>query len=237
MSGAAPVAVLTGGGRGIGGAAARELHARGYRLALMSPSGSAEALAAELGAGAVGISGATQNDEDIARLVEAAMTAHGRIDAVVNHTGGPPKGELLEISDDDWRLGLDLVVLNVVRMLRRVTPIMLAQGGGAIVNVTTFSSFEPSLTYPVSSALRAGLASFAKLYADRYAADGIRINNVLPGFIDSLNQSAETAASVPMKRIGKVEEMAKTIAFLLSDDAGYITGQSLRVDGGLTRHI
>ena len=237
MSAEAPVAVVTGGGRGIGAAAARELHVRGYRLALMSPSGSAEALAAELGEGAVAVTGASQNDADIARLVEAAMAAHGRIDAVVNHTGGPPKGELLEISDAEWHHGLDLVILNVVRMLRRVTPIMLAQGKGAIVNVTTFSSFEPSLTYPVSSALRAGLASFAKLYADRHAADNIRINNVLPGFIDSLNQTAETAASVPMRRIGKVEEMAKTIAFLLSDDAGYITGQSLRVDGGLTRHI
>ncbi len=195
MSEGAPVAIVTGGGRGIGGAAARELHGRGYRLALMSPSGGAEALAAELGAGALAIRGATQNDADIARLVEAALAAHGRIDAVVNHTGGPPKGELLEISDEDWYLGLDLVILNVVRMLRRVTPIMLAQGGGAIVNVTTFSSFEPSLAYPLSSALRAGLASFAKLYADRHAADGIRINNVLPGFIDSLPQSPETAVN------------------------------------------
>ena len=237
MSAETPVAVVTGGGRGIGAAAARELHVRGYRLALMSPSGSAEALAAELGEGAVAVTGASQNDADIARLVEAAMAAHGRIDAVVNHTGGPPKGELLEISDAEWHHGLDLIILNVVRMLRRVTPIMLEQGKGAIVNVTTFFSFEPSLTYPVSSALRAGLASFAKLYADRHAADNIRINNVLPGFIDSLNQTAETAARVPMKRIGRVEEMAKTIAFLLSDDAGYITGQSLRVDGGLTRHI
>ncbi len=236
------VAVITGGGRGMGAAIARELHGRGYALALMSPSGSAASLAEELGGapgtpGVVGLKGSTSEAGDLEALVAAALEAHGRIDAVVNHTGGPPKGDLLEISDHDWRRGVDLILLSVVRMARLVTPVMERQGGGAIVNITTFSAFEPSLTFPVSSVLRAGIGAYTKLYSDRYAKAGIRMNSILPGFIDSLAHKAETADQVPLGRIGTVEEIAKTAAFLLSDDSGYITGQNLRVDGGLTRHM
>lgn len=229
------VAIITGGGRGMGAATARKLSEQGYRLALMSPSESARDLAGELGG--IGLQGSTAKAGDIEALVAATRDAYGRIDAVVNHTGGPPKGELLDISDDDWHAALDLVILNVVRMCRLVTPLMVEQGGGAFVNITTFSAFEPDLRFPVSSALRAGLSSFAKMYSDRYAADGIRMNNVLPGFTDSLSFPDGWAETVPMKRIGKVSEIAETVAFLLSEGAGYITGQNIRVDGGLTRHI
>lgn len=229
------IAIVTGGGRGMGGAIARELHARGYGLALMAPSDSAEKLARELGA--IGLRGSAGEAKDLEALVDKALSAHGRIDAVVNHTGGPPKGDLLEIADEKWILGLELVLLSVVRMCRLVTPVMERQGAGAIVNITTFSAFEPDPRFPVSSAMRAGLGAFTKLYADRYAARGIRMNCILPGFIDSLDHGEETRQSVPMKRIGTVEEIAKTAAFLLSEDAGYITGQNLRVDGGFTRHV
>ena len=136
------VAVITGGGRGMGAAVARELHGRGYALALMSPSGSAEELAGELGG--IGLQGSTAEATDLEALVETTLETHGRIDAVVNHTGGPPKGDLLAISDDDWRRGVDLILLSVVRMARLVTPTMERQGSGAIVNITTFSAFEPS---------------------------------------------------------------------------------------------
>ncbi len=236
------VAVITGGGRGMGAAIARELHGRGYALALLSPSDSAERLAAELGGapgapGALGLKGSTAEAGDLEALVAAALEAHGRIDAVVNHTGGPPKGDLIAISDDDWRRGVDLILLSVVRMARLVTPVMERQGGGAIVNITTFSAFEPSLAFPVSSVLRAGIGAYTKLYSDRYARAGIRMNSLLPGYVDSLGHTPETAAQVPLGRIGTVEEIAKTAAFLLSDDAGYITGQNIRVDGGLTRHM
>lgn len=235
MAKAGPVAVITGGGRGIGGATARELHARGYRLVLMSPSQSAVELAAELGG--LGRAGSAAEPADLEALVEDALSRYGRIDALVNHTGGPPKGDLLEISDADWTKALDLVILNVVRLARLVTPVMERQGGGAIVNVTTFSAYEPDLRFPTSSVMRAGVGAFTRLFAERYAEKNIRMNCVLPGFIDSLNHGEETRLSVPMKRIGRKEEMAKTIAFLLSDDAGYITGESLRVDGGITRHL
>lgn len=232
---AAPVAVITGGGRGMGGAIARELAERGYRLALMSPSGSAVDLARELDG--IGLKGAAQNAADLETLVSKAVSAYGRIDAVVNHTGHPPKGDLLDIADDNWVLGNEMVLLSVVRMARLVTPLMLEQGRGAFVNITTFAAFEPSLKFPVSCAYRAAVGAFTKLYSDRYAAKGIRMNALLPGYIDSLDHKPETAAAVPMERIGTVAEVAKTAAFLLSDDAGYITGQNIRVDGGITRHV
>lgn len=229
------VAIITAGGRGIGAAIARRLHQDGYRLALMSPSDSAEALAATLGA--VAIRGRTENAADVEALVNAATAAYGRVDAVVTHTGGPPKGDLLEIGDDAWHHGLELVLLLVHRMARLVTPMMQAQGGGAFVNITTFSAFEPDLRFPVSSALRAAVGAYAKLYSDRYGKDGIRMNNLLPGFTDSLDLKPEVAAGSALKRIGSVDEIAATAAFLLSDGAGYITGQNIRVDGGLTRHV
>ncbi|MDH3690999.1 MAG: SDR family oxidoreductase [Gammaproteobacteria bacterium] len=229
------VAIITAGGGGMGAAVTKELHASGYQVALMSRSDASEKLAKSLGG--LGLRGSVTDASDLERLVRQTLDKYGRIDAVVNHTAHPPKGDLLEISDEDWHAGLDMLILNVVRMARLVTPTMLSQGNGAIVNITTFAAFEPELALPVSCTLRAGLSSFTKLYADKYAGAGIRMNNVLPGFIDSLNHTEETRERIPMQRIGSMDEIAKTVAFLLSDGAGYITGQNVRVDGGVTRHV
>jgi NAD(P)-dependent dehydrogenase (short-subunit alcohol dehydrogenase family) len=230
-----PVAIVTGGGRGMGGAIARELAGQGYGLALTSPSESCETLAKELGG--VARRGKTENADDIERIVDLAVSTYGRIDAVVNFAGHPPKGDLIDISDENWALGNEMMVMSVVRMARLVTPTMLRQGKGAFVNITTFAAFEPSLGFPVSCAYRAAVGAFTKLYADRYAENNIRMNAVLPGFIDSLDHKPGTADKVPMKRIGRMDEIAKTVAFLLSDGAGYITGQNIRADGGITRHV
>jgi NAD(P)-dependent dehydrogenase (short-subunit alcohol dehydrogenase family) len=235
MAQADRVAIVTAAGKGIGAAAARELAGRGWKVALMSPSGAAEKLGKELGG--LGLTGSVTAPDDLKRLVDETLQRFGRVDGVVNHTGHPPKGPLLEIADADWHKGLDMLLLNIVRMARLVTPVMERQGGGAIVNVLTYAVFEPEPIFPVSVTIRAGAASFAKLYADQYAKSGIRMNNLLPGFIDSLPEKAELKARIPLGRYGTVAEMAKTIAFLLSDDAGYITGQNLRMDGGITRHV
>ena len=228
-------AIVTAAGKGMGAAIAKELSNSGYQLALMSPSGSAEELAESLGA--VGLKGSVIEVDDLNKLVSMTIDRYGRIDAVVNHTGHPPKGPLLEIPDSDWHLGLDMLLLNVVRMARLVTPIMIKQAGGAFVNISTAPLFEPEAAFPVSGAIRAALAGFTKIFSDQYAAQGIRMNNVMPGFIDSLTEIEERRRRIPMGRYGTVEEIAKTVRFLLSTEAGYITGQNIRVDGGLTRSV
>lgn len=229
------IAIVTAAGRGMGAACARALAENGYTVSLMSVSDRSITLARELGG--IGWQGSVTEPADLQRLVEGTLAQYGRIDAVVNNTGHPPKGDLLEITDEDWHEGMDMVLLNVVRMARLVTPLMEAQGGGAVVNISTFAAFEPSLAFPVSSSLRAALGSFTKMYADRYAAQNIRMNNILPGFIDSYDVAADQLAAIPMGRPGRVQEIAETAVFLLSDAAGYITGQNLRVDGGITRSV
>lgn len=229
------VALISAGGSGMGAAAARRLAQDGYRVAILSSSGKGEALAKELGG--LGLTGSNQSNEDLQRLVDLTMQRWGRIDALVSSAGHGPRGPVLEISDEDWHTGMDVYFLNAVRPARLVAPIMAAQGGGAIVNISTAWAFEPAEMFPTSAVFRAGLASFTKIFADSYAAKNVRMNNVLPGWIDSLPATEERRESVPMGRYGKAEEIAATIAFLLSDGAGYITGQNIKVDGGLTRSV
>ena len=229
------VAIITAAGKGIGAAIANELSGNGFQVALLSNSGGAEWLAKELGG--IGYTGSVTNADDLSELVTRTVESYGRIDAVVNNTGHAPKGDLLEIPDEDWYAGLDLLLLNVVRMTRLVVPHMKAQKRGAIVNSCTFSAYEPELNFPVSSTLRSALGSFTKLFADRYGGDNIRMNNILAGYVDSYPENDELRSSIPMGRYGTVLEIARTTRFLLSDDAGYITGQNIRVDGGLTHSV
>jgi NAD(P)-dependent dehydrogenase (short-subunit alcohol dehydrogenase family) len=229
------VAIITAGGSGMGAAAARRLAADGFRIAILSSSGKGEALAKELGG--LGVTGSNQSNEDLTRLVEGAVERWGRIDALVNSAGHGPRAPLLELTDDDWHRGMEVYFLNVVRPTRLVTPVMQRQKSGAIVNVSTFATFEPDPAFPTSGVFRAGLAAYTKLFADRYAADNIRMNNVLPGFIDSLPEKPEFRARIPMGRYGRVAEVAELIALLASDRAAYITGQNIRIDGGITRSV
>ena len=229
------VALIIGGGSGMGAGAARALAADGFAVGILSSSGKGEALAQELGG--IGVTGSNQNTEDIARLVDLALERWGRIDVLVNSAGHGPRAPLLDLTDEDWHRGFDVYFLNVARAVRLVTPVMERQGGGAIINISTAWAFEPAAMFPTSAVARAGLAAYTKLFADEYAARNIRMNNVLPGWIDSLPKQDERSAMVPMKRYGTVEEIARTVAFLASDGAGYITGQNVKVDGGLMRGV
>jgi NAD(P)-dependent dehydrogenase (short-subunit alcohol dehydrogenase family) len=213
------VAIVTAGGSGMGAGAARRLAEDGFRVAVLSSSGKGEALARELGG--IGVTGSNQSNDDLERLVDQTVETWG----------------LLDLSDEDWHRGMEVYLLNVVRPTRLVTPVMQKQKAGVIINISTFAAFEPDPVFPTSGVFRAGLAAYTKLFADQYAAENIRMNNVLPGFIDSLPEKEEFRRRIPMGRYGKTGEVAALIAFLASDGAGYITGQNLRVDGGITRHV
>jgi len=229
------VAIVTAGGSGMGAAAAKRLAADGFKVGILSSSGKGAALADQLGG--VGVTGSNQSSEHIGDLVDLALSRWGRIDVLVNSAGHGPRGPILEIPDEEWHRGLDTYLLNVIRPTRLVVPAMQKQGAGAIINISSAWAFEPSDLFPTSAVFRAGLASFTKIFADTYAKDSIRMNNVLPGWIDSLPQTDERRDRVPMKRYGTSEEIAATIAFLASEGAAYITGQNIRVDGGLTRSV
>ena len=139
------VCVIIGAGRGMGAATARLMHNKGYKLALMSPSESCETLAQELSG--IAVRGRAENVDDTQALFDETMAAYGRIDSLLIHVGGPPKGDLLDISNEDWVKANEMILMPVIRMSKLVTPVMQKQGGGSIVNITTFSAFEPS---PVS---------------------------------------------------------------------------------------
>ncbi|MFK0092054.1 SDR family oxidoreductase [Pseudomonas sp. NPDC090592] len=229
------VAIITAGGSGMGAAAARRLAADGFKVGILSSSGKGEALAAELGG--IGVTGSNQSVADLQRLVDAVVEKWGRIDVLVNSAGHGPRAPILEISDEDWHKGMDTYLLNVIRPSRLVTPYMQRQKSGVIINISTAWAFEPSELFPTSAVFRAGLAAFTKIFADNFAGDNVRINNVLPGWIDSLPATEQRRDMVPLKRYGTSEEIAATIAFLASEGAAYITGQNIKVDGGLTRSV
>lgn len=229
------VAVITAGGSGMGAHAATKLAEEGFKVAILSSSGKGEALAKSLGG--LGVTGSNQSNEDLARLVDLAVSTWGRIDVLVNSAGHGPRAPILEITDEDWHKGMDTYFMNVVRTARLVCPVMQKQKSGSIINISSAWAFEPAPMFPTSAVFRAALASYTKLFVEAYSADNIRMNNVLPGWIDSLPEVDERRDSVPMKRYGKADEIAATVAFLASEAAGYITGQNIRVDGGLMRHV
>lgn len=230
-----PVALIVGGGSGIGADSARKLAEDGYDVGVMSSSGKGEALGNELGG--LGFTGSVLEPADLESFVKQAMDKFGHIDGVVNCTGHGPKGDIMDISDENWHLGMDYYLMNVIRMTNLVTPIMEKQGSGSIVNISTFAVFEPDPLFPTSGVFRASLAAYTKLFSTKFAARNIRMNNILPGFIDSLPETEDRVARIPAGRYAKVRELTEAVAFLVSDKSTYITGQNLRVDGGLTYSV
>jgi len=243
------VAIITASGGGIGAACARALAREGYRVSLMSPSDSNIRLADELGG--IGRRGSVVDNADLDGLVESTIKAYGRIDAVVNNMGHgstafPPMETLgfdpgfeaspLDLPDSVWRESFDMYLLSVINMARRVTPIMVAQGRGAIVNISSPNALEPRQPYPMS-VLRSALHGFTKLFADRYARHNVRMNNLLPGFCENVNFTGHSLQDIPMARPARFEEIASACVFLATEASSYMTGQNLLVDGGANRAV
>ena len=229
------VALFIASGTGMGADAARHLSSKGFKVGIMSSSGKAENLAKELNG--IGYTGSNLLTKDIEIFINKVIVKYGRIDVLINSAGHGPKGKILEITDEEWVKGMEIYFLNVVRSVRLVTPIMQKQNNGSIINISTFATFEPDSNFPTSGVFRSGLASFVKLYADQYAEYNIRINNILPGFIDSLPEKEEFKKRIPLNRYGKVREISSVVELLASKGGAYITGQNIRVDGGITRSV
>ena len=243
------VAIMTGTGQGIGRGCAIEMAKAGYRVSLMSPSKRSIELAEQLGG--MGRSGSVLDPQDLRDLVDTTMQSFGRIDVAVSnmgHGGGVPEtiktvgfdpdfdGPLLELPDELWHESLDMYVLSVVKLARHVTPIMIEQGGGSFVNISSMNAVEPRAPYPMSM-LRGTLHAFTKLYGDRYGRHNISMNNLMPGFCENVNLSEAARRSIPAQRPASFEEIGKTCVFLASEGARYINGQNILADGGMNRAV
>jgi NAD(P)-dependent dehydrogenase (short-subunit alcohol dehydrogenase family) len=199
----------------------------------MARSERVHAVAQEIGGTAV--QGSVAVPEDLERLVAHTVGLYGRIDALVNNTGHPAKGDPVAITDADWQSGYDLILASVIRLARLVTPIMRVHGSGAVVTISSYAARAPDVSRPVSSVMRAALTAWTRVHAESVAPFGIRVNAVLPGFVESGAHATAIPGGIPMQRMGRLEELAATVAFLLSPEAGYITGQSILMDGGLVK--
>lgn len=193
--------------------------------------------------------------EDLERWVGATLDAFGTPSILVTNTGGPPAGALNQKTDAEWQLGVDATLMNVVRLTRQIGPMMAAQEWGRIVHITSLVAKEPSLLLPISSTLRAGLMALTRVQATELAPHGVTVNSVLPGHtltdrqlhlariradqkgIDVEQALQLQANEVPMKRLAEPPEIAAAVVFLCSQQASYITGTNLLVDGGLTKSL
>ena len=229
------VAAFIASGSGMGADAARHLSSKGFNVAIMSSSGKGEKLAKDIGG--FGYTGSNLSSKDLTEFIQNVSNKFGKIDVLINSAGHGPKGDILEISDEEWFKGMEVYFLNVVRSSRIITPLMQKQKNGSIINISTFAVFEPEPSFPTSGVFRSGLSVFTKLYSNKYAKDNIRMNNILPGFIDSLPEKEEFKKRIPLQRYGKVSEISAVVELLASDSGAYITGQNIRVDGGITRSI
>ena len=223
-------AIITAASQGIGEACARKLSALDYNLILMSRSKKIKSLADELGC--ISIQGSVTENNDLKEVVQLALDTFGGLNSVVNNTGHAPKGDLLKITDHEWYASIDILLMNVIRISRFIVPAM-KENGGSIVNISAFGAENPSLDFPTSSVVRSALTSYTKLFSRRHGQYNIRMNNLLPGFVDSYSVTDEIRNNIALEREASVNEIANGVIFLLSEESKYITGQNLVMDGSL----
>ena len=254
------VALVAAASRGLGRAVAEELAAEGASLVLCARG--ADSLAAardhiERGAGVpvVAVAGDVSSAEDVSRVVAAGLARFGRVDILVTNAGGPPAGVFESLTRQDWEAATRLTLTSVLELTRAVLPGMRERRWGRILNVTSIAVKQPVENLMLSNSLRAAVTGFARTLANEVAADGITVNNLLPGYtrterVEELARAAagregvgeaevraRWEAEIPMRRLGEPREFAALAAFLASERAGYITGTSITVDGGWVRSL
>jgi 3-oxoacyl-[acyl-carrier protein] reductase len=254
------VAMVAGASRGLGYAVARGLAAEGARVSISSRNaeaivGAASRIAGETSSDALGVPVDVRSADSLAAWHAATMEKFGGVDLLFVNAGGPPAGQTLSFDDAAWQNAFELLVLSAVRMARLAVPSMQARGGGAIVVTTSSAVKEPIPNLALSNVVRASVAALAKTLADELAADGIRVNHLIPGRIDtdrvreldtirgknagtSVEEvRASVAKTIPLGRYGQPDEFGSAAVFLFSNAARYITGASLQVDGGMIRSV
>ena len=244
------IALVTGASKGIGLAVAQALAAEGARVALVARDGatleSAVAGIAQAGGEAVAIKGDVSRLADVERVAAETRRRLGDPAVLVANAGGPPAGVPTELDEAAWAAAVELTLMSSVRLAREVLPAMRRARWGRIVNITSLSVKEPILNLTLSNALRSGVTAFAKSLAQEVAAEGVTVNNVGPGYTatERLSELFQDEAGkralierIPARRLGEPSEVAAAIAFLASAQAGYITGQTLIVDGGAVKGL
>ena len=254
------VAVVAAASKGLGRACAHELAAEGAKVVMCARG------EAELNAARDEIARATKGDvravaadvstvEGIDRLARLALDTHGRVDVLVNNAGGPPSGPFEKHSWEEWEKAVNLTLRSAIELTRRVLPGMRERKWGRIVNITSIAVKQPVDGLILSNSIRAAVTGWARTLANEVAADGVTVNNVLPGYtrterVTQLNaaraasEGVDTAeiqkridAQIPMRRMGDAREFAAMVAFLCSERASYVTAQSIPVDGGWIRSL
>jgi 3-oxoacyl-[acyl-carrier protein] reductase len=254
------VALVAGASQGMGRASALGFAREGAKVAICARgeavlNEAADFIRKQTGGEVLAMVADMSKSEDIKKFVNQSAERFGRVDVIVNNAGGPPPGEFMKFTDDDWSNAFNLSFMSTMRMTREAVPHMRKVGGGKVVNITSYSVKEPIAGLVLSNAVRSAVIGLAKTLSRELARDNILFNNVCPGRIDTdraqkLNKARadrlgraveeinkEMAAEVPLGRYGTAEEAADLIVFLGSDRASYITGTTIAVDGGLVRSI
>jgi len=254
------VAIVTGSSQGIGKAIAMGLAMEGARVVICARredalKNVAEEIASRSSSEVLPIKADLSKSEDIKLLVQTTIQKFGRVDILVNNTGGPPSALFMETTEGDWRAAIDSLLMSVVNCCREVIPYMIKNRWGRIINMTSFAAKQPAERLVLSNAVRAGVLGLTKTLANELAGYGILVNAVCPGWTltDRVKELARDAAEktgktpeaiisewaegIPLKRLAKPEEIANLVVFLASEKASYITGAVIQVDGGFIKSL
>jgi 3-oxoacyl-[acyl-carrier protein] reductase len=254
------VALVAASSQGLGRACAHALSAEGAKVAICARDektlrAAADEIARDTGHEVLAIVADLTSGRDCMRLVKETAGFFGGLQVLVTNNGGPPAGDFFGFDDNDWYRAVDLTLMSAVRLIREAVPHMRQGKWGRIINITSITVKEPLDNLTLSNSLRPGVVGLARTLANQLAADGITVNNVLPGYMltERLKELAETQAKaqgkspdeiladqagpVPVGRLGKPEELAALVAFLASEQAAYVNGTSILVDGGRYRGL